>query len=52
VWQSEPVPHFSVAGTPGDRIGSVAAYSDAGAWAVGNTDGGYGFILQWNGSSW
>jgi len=51
-WASQPTPVFSVGGSTGAIITSVAAYSDGDAWAVGVTDGGDGFILQWNGASW
>ena len=50
-WRSVPAPSFSVAGSSGDLLSGVAAYP-GGAWAVGYTDGGDGFILRWNGSTW
>jgi hypothetical protein len=51
-WESQPAPAFSVAGSSGAIVTGVAAYSDGDAWAVGVTNGGDGFILQWNGASW
>jgi hypothetical protein len=50
-WTRVASPAIDVAGTSGG-LGGVAAYSSGAAWAVGTTNGGYGFILEWNGGVW